>query len=145
MNYDEWYNGEIESLSDLFKCYMILQKKKLWVKNVGFSASNFFDDCNKSLCNDKIELYISKVVENHFDNDRDLYDIELKEIEALILKNDIDISSIISGKYLLFTLYHRIKGIISTNIKKESLMFRLVKVCELNSLNSLVDLISNVT
>lgn len=137
LDYQNWLNEQIEVLKNLFICFMVIQTNKLPEANVAIGPSQFFDDKNKRLCHCKINDFIEGIIVTYYNHDIDEYNVEANKIKELINYSEIDKKTFISGKYFIFALYFHMRSVVSFNINHDSLLYRLLKLCELSSLDEL--------
>ena len=141
-----WLKGTIDILTPLFACFILLQKYETGKPNISLGIAKFLSNSNHpSVDPRKIDEYIEGLREEF----QKQYGVDSKkEIEKIQRKMGSawqDRKSYICGKKYLFPLLiFEIKRYCKRKLTVESLRFRLVKHCRLDSLASMRKQIEHV-
>ena len=139
LNVAIWLEETVNVLTPLFECFIFLQKYDTGKPNIRVGVGEFISNSKcPSLDSSKVNEYIARLQEEfqtHYDvNFRE----EIPKVEQKMGDTWQDKKRNICGKKYLFPLLiFEIKRHCKRNLNVDSLRFRLVKHCHLDSLSSL--------
>lgn len=144
-----WLEKTVNQLTPLFSCYILIRKHKLEKADVGTGIGEFIADGKiPSLNEEKINQYILETAKQFKESNKCDLDEEMpKTIAQMGVAWTERKRNICGKKYLLPLLIFEIKRHCRRTLTSESLRFRLVEHCYLDSLIDLkkkVDKIYNI-
>ena len=138
LNFKSWYDKIVEQLSLIFLTHCFVQKHCQGIVNVQKGPGFFIDEKSRFEREGSHDKYINEIIEksgNTLEQITLLTD-EIKNMYIEIYGNDF--LYLLCGKYLLFSLYHYILGILDKkNLDSRLLKWDLIRHFDINKLNYL--------